>query len=619
MFYGPVPDGEFDASEADARLVGAPGDHAGFSMAAGDFDGDGADDVAVGAVKNSSAATKAGAVYLVSGTQSISGTVVLPEQAAATYTGAGTDDFAGWSVAAVPGTTTSPGQNPTDALLVGAPYNDSTATNAGAAYLVRDALTGDTETAPVSLLDAADMTFLGGGQGDLAGYAVASGEDTDDDDDVEVLVGAPRNDSTATTAGAVYVLDARGDAETVVSAGTRLVGTAAYDRAGQAVAGAGDTNGDGYDDVIVGAPYSDSGGNNSGTAYLVYGPADENMILAGANVTLVGVGELDRAGWAVSAAGSGDVNCDDRDDVLIGLLQRHQWPECRTAYLVYGGLPDGTYGLETANATFLGESGGDRAGWSVDGVNDTSGDGLEDVFVGAPGYGPNESGAGYLVNGKCPAGAEKTPTATPTDKPHHEATDTPTDTPADTPTDTPADTPTDTLTATSTDTPTATDTPTDTPDRRAAISFVILCTQDAEAEADVGGEGADECPKDGKAFVRWVWNDDTNQFESEGSADGTTMTATEFKENGEPVQARWTSETYNGTGAVVGSGGDTCTYEYDKASSGTVESCDSSAGQGQGQAAITGPSAGMSQYFIPAISSASLLAGAVLVFREQFW
>lgn len=138
----------------------------------------------------------------------------------------------------------------------------------------------------------------------------------------------------------------------------------------------------------------------------------------------------------------------------------------------------------------------------------------------------------------------------------------------------------------------------------------------------MNGTGSDQCPNDGKAFVRWEWNESTNQFEAEGNADGTNLFATEYKDDNqeEPVEAEWTSSTYDITGAVVGAGGNTCTYEYSNASQGTVETCDSEAGggQGQGQAAMTRPSGGLAGNFIPAISSLSLLAGAVLALRERF-
>lgn len=108
---------------------------------------------------------------------------------------------------------------------------------------------------------------------------------------------------------------------------------------------------------------------------------------------------------------------------------------------------------------------------------------------------------------------------------------------------------------------------------------MLLCTNDDGAPT-VGGAGSDACG-DGEPFVRWEWTG--AGFVAENGPQGTTMVATEFKEPGEPVEAEWTSSIYNVSGAVVGAGGDTCTYPGDSGSlphSGTVESCEGSAGGG---------------------------------------
>lgn len=138
------------------------------------------------------------------------------------------------------------------------------------------------------------------------------------------------------------------------------------------------------------------------------------------------------------------------------------------------------------------------------------------------------------------------------------------------------------MTTTPTASPTETETPTSTPDERAAISFVLLCTND-EGVTSVGGRESDECP-DGEPFVRWEGNG--NEFEAEEDSRGTTITATEFKEAGEPVAAEWNSSIYNVTSAVVFGGRNTCTYTYSPdgtlPQNGTVETCEGSAGGGNG-------------------------------------
>src|SRR5207244_4298529 len=119
--------------------------------------------------------------------------------------------------------------------------------------------------------------------------------------------------------GAGYVVFGKGDAGTVdlsaVAAGSGgfvMNGAAAGDNAGFAVAGAGDVNGDGLDDLLLGAPFADPAGNGSGAAYLVLGKADTTPVAlsaaaASGGLELVGASG-DQAGQAV--AGAGDVNGD---------------------------------------------------------------------------------------------------------------------------------------------------------------------------------------------------------------------------------------------------------------------------------------------------------------------
>ncbi|WP_255196720.1 integrin alpha [Halorarius litoreus] len=428
VFFGPFDEGQLNASDADATLVGARGDQAGYALAVGDFDDDGTGDVAVGAPLNDTAGRDAGRVYLVSG-DDLDGTVSLPTAATASVLGAGRGDVAGYSLAAV-GTEFDPlAEGSGAALLVGAPGNDSTAPNAGAAYLLADPLAADGD----SLGDAATTTYVGAARGDVAGFAVAAAGNVSGDERPELLVGAPRNDSNGTNSGAVYVLGTDESGRVPVTSGVILEGAAPGDQAGRAVASAGDPNDDGITDVVVGAPFADrhvtdadgdvTTRSDAGAAYIVHGPLDGDRRLSAADVTLTGVGEHDRAGWAVAAAGSGDVTCDGVDDVLVGAPYNNSTgPDAGATYLVYGDGPTGERSLSTAGARFLGVNDSDRSGWAVAGANDSTGDGDEDLLVGAPraDAGGTDSGAAYLVFGKCPA----TPTPTPTPEPDVDPVDT---------------------------------------------------------------------------------------------------------------------------------------------------------------------------------------------------
>src|SRR5215204_920303 len=104
--------------------------------------------------------------------------------------------------------------------------------------------------------------------------------------------------------------------------GFQISGEAEGDRSGFSVSGAGDINGDGFDDVIVGAPGADPNGPGSGAAYVVFGKASGFVAnlnlstLTGTNgFRISGAAAGDASGGSVSAAG--DVNGDGYDDVII--------------------------------------------------------------------------------------------------------------------------------------------------------------------------------------------------------------------------------------------------------------------------------------------------------------
>jgi hypothetical protein len=430
LFYGPVSEGEIDVSEADVTLTGASGDHAGLSIAADDVDGDGLSDVVVGAPYNDTGGTNAGAVYVVRGSSSLTAEVHLPSEADATYNGENDFDLLGFSVATV-------GDEGSDSVLAGAPGDDTGGQNAGAAYLVRDENSGESAVGT-----AADVTYTGAGEADRAGWSVSAAGDVTGDGWGEVIVGAPRNDSTGFNAGAAYVLATDRGGQVSVTRGLTLEGEAAEDWAGFAVSDAGDVNDDGFGDVVVGAPYNDAAGNDSGAAYVVYGSdgLSGTQAMADADLVLTGESTYDRAGWSVSSAGSGDVNCDEFDDVLVGAPYNNSTAaNAGAAYLVYGGQ-DGERSLSSASAKFWGEGQGDLAGWAVDEAEDASGDGLEDVFVGAVDNdtGGEDAGAAYLIQGQCPVEDEEE-TPTPKDRKTPTLTETPEETP--TPKQTPTEEP----------------------------------------------------------------------------------------------------------------------------------------------------------------------------------
>jgi len=218
---------------------------------------------------------------------------------------------------------------------------------------------------------------------DGAGLSLAGPGDVTGDGRADVLVGAPKSARGSELGGLVSVVANPMDtsAEQLVEVSHLLVGYEAGAQAGWSVSGAGDTDGDGFRDVLVGAPLARVGTNASrGAAYLVRGPIEQNMGLQFSATRLLGEGPGDQAGWSVS--GAGDVNGDGFDDVLVGApLNSDNGTEAGAVYLLYGPLPRGNVGLEDADAVFVGKSAGERVGHAVVGTCDINGDGYADFLI----------------------------------------------------------------------------------------------------------------------------------------------------------------------------------------------------------------------------------------------
>ncbi len=212
-------------------------------------------------------------------------------------------------------------------ILVGADGNDAGGTNAGAAYVVFGTAGGARVNLDTVAAGTGGFKIVGENAGDGAGVSVYPIQDLNDDGRDEVLVGAHRNDAGGTDAGAAYVVFGKASGTRVnlddVAAGAggfKITGEAAGDRAGFAVAHSFDLNGDGLDEILLGAPLD--GLDNTGAAYVVFGKAD------GAQVNLDdipnGIGGFkifgddpgDNAGSDVNVFGEQTGN--ERSEILVG-------------------------------------------------------------------------------------------------------------------------------------------------------------------------------------------------------------------------------------------------------------------------------------------------------------
>ncbi len=240
------------------------------------------------------------------------------------------------------------------------------------------------------LPDDANWSKIGPTQGDLYGQSVASAGDVNDDGYADVIIGSPLYAETAggDKIGAAFIYRGSNtgiDSETYEVKLTSKKGS----NFGAAVSSAGDVNGDGYDDVVIGAPkhHDPDGIGANGAAYVFHGSA--SGIQTTPTWSKIGA---DNSEFGCAVAGAGDVNGDGYDDVLVGACTYGADPiEGAGAVFLFLGSAGGLSPAAEpfADWTSVGLYAGDSLGHSVAALGDLNKDGYADFAAGAPGFDVN--------------------------------------------------------------------------------------------------------------------------------------------------------------------------------------------------------------------------------------
>ncbi len=387
VFAGPLGTGTVSAETADMVVQAPFEDGLGQTIAAEqDLDGDGQPDLA--------AAYEHDDDYMVLIFAGPLRGFLYPHDATAVLTGAGDGDaFAYFGMDSCSDIT---GDGTAD-LVVGARREDiDGVSQAGAAYVWSGPLSGtlDSSTAAAKLVgEVSDNAALG--------YDVAGPGDLNGDGIGELLAAASNVTTSAELAGEVLLLEGPVSGNLALEdADARLQGSGYCDFLGRALDGAGDVDGDGYDDWLAGALYATRDHAEQGAAYLFTHDAAFASGAADDLATAVLLGEDSEQLAGCSVAGIGDLDGDGWSDIVVGALGEDSVGYRAGAVYVLTGPISGTIDLGDAPWKLVGENESDEAGTALV-AGELDGDGVIDLVVSAPEASTfsNCAGSVYLMSG----------------------------------------------------------------------------------------------------------------------------------------------------------------------------------------------------------------------------
>ncbi len=381
---------DLDKVWGDMRVLGdVPGQASGHALAYGDINGDGYQDIIIGAFLET---------YVIFGSGSPPDTIDLNSQSADITIYRYNDTGCAVSSGDVNG-------DGYDDIIIGDLMADPIGgTNAGTTYVIF----GSIFPSPPYIIDLrtqpADITIYGDNAWDQSGFSVASG-DINNDGFYDVIIGAWRADSPGgEDAGKTYVIlgDSFLSPPYTVDLDTQLADINVYgdnrdDELGFAVA-SGDINNDSYDDIIIGAREADPvERSNAGKTYVIFGsnfpspPYTIDLNIQSADIVICGENAGD---WSGSEVSTGDINNDGYYDIIIGAILAdspdHFW--MGGVYVVFGdsfASPPYVINLP-ADITIYGEYFWGYFGHAI-ASGDINGDGYDDIIV------SNDAGVSYGI------------------------------------------------------------------------------------------------------------------------------------------------------------------------------------------------------------------------------